>query len=80
MLGNLFRGDFPYISPEVAVTMFRVFISFLSKHHFKELETICALITNAQPSVGEALLKELTRAKKTLSQEFLDNLFQSTPR
>ena len=78
VLGNFFKDDLPCISPEVAVTMFRVFISFLSKHHFKELETIYGLITNAQPSVGEALLKELTRAKKTLSQEFLENLFQST--
>lgn len=45
---------------------------------FKQLEEIFNLIVNCQPKVAPILLKELSTSKKTLSQDFLENLFNIT--
>lgn len=62
----------------VIILLYKISISFLSRNNFKQLETIFTFIINCQPNVTAILLKELSSSKKTMSQEFLESLFNKT--
>lgn len=55
--------------------LFEKSISFLSKEKFVELEKIFTIMVKLQPELSPTLLKELSLSKKTMSQEFLERLF-----
>lgn len=59
---------------EVANELFQKSISFLSKQNFKQLELIFTLIMDVQPLAAPNLLRELSLSKKTMSQQFLEEL------
>lgn len=78
LLERFFKRKTTKLERDVAIVLFGISISFLSKQNFKELETIFTLITNSTPSVTPVLLRKLTESKKTLSQSFLEELFEKT--
>lgn len=53
-------------------------IFFLSREHFKDLEKIFSLVVRLHPKLSSKLLKELSLSKKTMSQDFLQSLFNKT--
>lgn len=63
------------LSVETITTLFRTCIQFLSRSDFTQLEKIFTLLVKVQPSVAPVLLSDLSISKKTMSQQFLENLF-----
>lgn len=55
--------------------LFKKSISFMSKENFLQLEKVFTIMTKLHPELSPTLLKELSLSKKTMSREFLDNLF-----
>ena len=78
LLERFFKNHLGNIDKESAILLFKISISFLSRGNFKQLEEIFNLIVNCQPKVAPVLLRELSTSKKTLSQDFLENLFNIT--
>lgn len=64
-------------TPDVALVLFQKSISFMAKQNITQLEKIFSIIVELQPSLSAMLLKELSLSKKTMSQEFLENLLQN---
>lgn len=78
LLERFFKNQSENIDKKSAVLLFKISISFLSRGNFKQLEEIFNFIVACQPKVTPILLKELSASKKTLSQDFLENLFNTT--
>lgn len=78
LLNKFFKNQSENVDKDSAVLLFKISISFLSRGNFKQLEKVFNFIVACQPRVTPILLKELSTSKKTLSQEFLENLFNIT--
>ncbi|AMD20601.1 HDL143Wp [Eremothecium sinecaudum] len=63
---------------ETATTLFKSTIYFLSGTDFKKLEDLFTMIVEISPESASKMLSALSHSKKTLSQEFLENLFNVT--
>lgn len=64
------------LTPDIALVLFQKSISFMAKQDITQLEKIFSIIVDLQSSLSPRLLKELSLSKKTMSQEFLENLLQ----
>ncbi|SCU98239.1 LAFA_0G16534g1_1 [Lachancea sp. 'fantastica'] len=64
------------LSDQCYTILYRKCIKAVSKKSMLELEEIFTLITKARPSLTSVLLQELSALKKTLSQKFLEALFE----
>lgn len=80
VLERFFRNNTDKLKDDdnVTILLYKISISFLSKNNFKQLETIFTFIINCQPNVTAVLLKELSLSKKSMSQDFLEDLFTKT--
>ncbi|CEP62266.1 ribosome biogenesis protein URB2 LALA0_S05e01596g [Lachancea lanzarotensis] len=58
------------------IILYRRCIKAVPKNSLVELEEIFALIAKTRPTLNSILLQELSSLKKTLSQEFLESLFE----
>ncbi|CUS20945.1 LAQU0S02e01992g1_1 [Lachancea quebecensis] len=65
------------LTEQMLIVLFRAAVKFLSKNYLDQLEQVFSLATQTKPSVAATLLQELCSLKKTLSQKFLENLFDS---
>lgn len=66
------------LEPADCVLLFEKSISFLSKENFLKLEKIFVIITSIQKQLAPILLNKLSVSKKTMSQEFLNELLNET--
>lgn len=78
LLERFFKNNSEILDTQPAILLFQISISFLSRSNFKQLEEIFTYVVKCQPKVTSTLLKELSASKKTLSQEFLETLFDNT--
>ncbi|SCU91402.1 LAME_0E12376g1_1 [Lachancea meyersii CBS 8951] len=60
------------------MVLYRECIRAVSKGSIGQLEQIFTMITKKNPSLASNLLHELSSLRKTLSQQFLETLFQET--
>ncbi|CAR30622.1 ribosome biogenesis protein URB2 [Lachancea thermotolerans CBS 6340] len=77
LLTQFFTTQNGVLTEEMLIVLFRTAVKFLSKNYLDQLEQVFSLITQTRPSVAATLLQELCTLKKTLSQKFLENLFDS---
>lgn len=63
------------LNAEEISTLFESSIEFLSKENFLQLEKVFTIVVKVHPDLSSKLLKELSLSKKTMSQEFLEGLF-----
>ncbi|CCF58214.1 hypothetical protein KAFR_0E00600 [Kazachstania africana CBS 2517] len=75
LLGKFFETN-KTLDSAVVMVLFQKAIQFLSKNNFKELEILFTFIVTIQPSITAALLNELSLSKKTMSHDFLTELFK----
>lgn len=68
------------LSSQNCSVLFSKCIFFLSKEHFKELEKIFSVVIRIHPELSSELLRELSLSKKTMSQDFLQSLFDENIR
>ncbi|QID80491.1 rRNA primary transcript metabolism protein [Saccharomyces pastorianus] len=66
------------ISDEMAYYYFSSFVEFLSKDNFAQLEAIFTVLAAKNPGLKCRFLALLSDSKKTVSQEFLENLLFET--
>lgn len=78
LLERFFMNNSEKLDAQSAILLFQISISFLSRSNFKQLEDVFTYVVKCQPKVTSTLLKELSASKKTLSQEFLETLFNNT--
>lgn len=78
LLDKFVQGKGAQMSSQNCSELFNKCILFLSKEHFKELEKIFSIVARVHPELSSELLKELSLSKKTLSEDFLQGLFDNT--
>ncbi|AAS52613.1 AEL072Wp [Eremothecium gossypii ATCC 10895] len=69
-----FLSDYELPKEQVQV-FFRTTIQFLSSSDFATLESIFKILLKIAPEMSAAMLHDLSLEKKTMSQEFLENMF-----
>lgn len=62
------------IDVDTSIVIFKKSITFLSKQNFVELEKIFTMLTCIHQTIAPELLKDLSMSKKSMSQEFLEDL------
>lgn len=66
------------LNSNMCVIIFEKSLEFLSKKNITQLESLFITITKKFPQVSPILLKDISSSKKTLSQNFLEELFKNT--
>ncbi|CCK71117.1 ribosome biogenesis protein URB2 KNAG_0G00600 [Huiozyma naganishii CBS 8797] len=78
VLERFVKNNRAKLTNDTSILLFHICVTLLSKSNFKQLETIFSLILDCQPTITSELLNQLSSSKKTMSQEFLENLFNKT--
>ncbi|QLQ82585.1 hypothetical protein HG537_0H03480 [Torulaspora globosa] len=78
LLDKFVQSKSTELSSQNCSVLFSKCILFLSKEHFKELEKIFSIVVRIRPELSSELLKELSHSKKTMSQDFLQSLFDDS--
>ncbi|QLL34515.1 hypothetical protein HG536_0G03770 [Torulaspora globosa] len=78
LLDRFVQSKSTELSSQNCSALFSKCILFLSKEHFKELEKIFSILIRIHPELCSELLGELSLSKKTMSQGFLQGLFEDS--
>ncbi|GAV49475.1 hypothetical protein ZYGR_0P01190 [Zygosaccharomyces rouxii] len=80
LLESFVDGNRSQLESQDCILIFEKSMQSLSKQNFSMLEKIFTIITSAKKQLAPSLLKKLSISKKTMSQEFLDNLLPESLR
>ncbi|GAV54386.1 hypothetical protein ZYGR_0AL01180 [Zygosaccharomyces rouxii] len=80
LLESFVGRNYSQLDSEDCILIFEKSMQCLSKQNFSMLEKIFTVITSTQKQLAPSLLKKLSISKKTMSQEFLDQLLSESLR